>query len=290
MSREYAIKRKEPAITARFGAYGYEVHGVGPGSGLVVLPREAVQSVELLQQTDQGGSPARSMGPEEATLVIPRGGYARLVRASRRAVFHVPEPLSPAELVHPCLGAVCSIFSHWDGRLGFHAGSFVEKGRAWGVLGGNEAGKSTLLGAMAARGIQILADDFVTLSGARVWAGPRSIDLREEAVEHLSLSAHVEPSRGGTRWRLPLREVPSTAPLGGWFFLGWDEDVQMLRLEAKERMEQLPRYRPVQDPPDDLRSLLDMAGLPAWRALRPRRWDVIDDVIDAMIGVIRVSV
>ena len=278
---------KAPSGAPRFGAYGYEVVGVEADAGLVRLPREQLPRVVLLQQEDHGPQRRGNVSSAHAVLTLPRGGQVHLDRRSREARFLVPDALPPSELVHPCLGAVASIFSHWDGRLGFHAGAFVQADRAWGVLGGNEAGKSSLLGAMAIRETPILTDDFLTLSGPQAWAGPRSIDLREGAIESLDLTGLVRPSRGGTRWRLPLGDVPPTVPLGGWFLLGWGEEVALANVSPEMRLRELPLYRPVQDSPRDLASLLDLVTLPTWRLERPSRWNVIDDIIDAITLAIR---
>ena len=277
---------KAPPGAPRFGAYGYEVAGVEPEAGLVRLPGR-LPGLVLSQEEYHGPQPQGCVTAVEAVLTFPRGGYAHLTRRSREARFFVPEPLSPAALVHPCLAAVCSIFSHWDGRLGFHAGAFVQADRAWAFLGGNEAGKSSLLAALALYGMPVLADDFVTLSDLRAWAGPRSIDLRAGAVEGLGLAGRLKESRSGTRWRLALGDVPSDVPLGGWFFLESGEEVSLTPISPQTRLRQLPLYRPVTEAPRDLPSLLDVAALPAWRLVRPSRWDVVNDVIDVITGTIR---
>ena len=231
--------------------------------------------------------PPPSMNADRAVMRIPRGGFAVMDRAGRTGTFYVPSPLSDQELVHPCLSAVAASFSHWDGRLGFHAGAFVADGRGWAVLGTNEAGKSTALAALAARGIPVLADDFLSVDGTRVFAGPRSIDLREGAVDGLGLEGNLEPSRGSTRWRLRLGDVQPDVQLGGWFFLRWGENLEVAEVPPQERIRELPLYRPVKDAPASATALLDLTTLPAWRGSRARRWDAIDDVVEALLGTVR---
>ena len=114
---------------------------------------------------------------------------------------HRAAPQTPDELVHPYLGAAASVFSRWAGREVFHAGAFICGGLAWAVVGGREAGKSSLLAALAARQLPVLADDLVITDGQDAFCGPRTIDLRRPIP---GSSEPVTPARGASRWRVSL--------------------------------------------------------------------------------------
>jgi hypothetical protein len=140
------------------------------------------------------------MGTQRAVLGLPGLRQLLLRRGEGTATFTGPR-LSHDELIHPYLGAAASVFSRWCGREVYHAGAFVCGGLAWAVVGGREAGKSSLLAALAARGLPVLSDDLVVTDGHQAFCGPRTIDLRRLAP---GTTAPVTPVRGASRWRLAL--------------------------------------------------------------------------------------
>ena len=82
-------------------------------------------------------------------------------------------PAEQLELIHPYLAPVAAVAGYWFDRESFHAGAFVLGDGAWAVIGGREAGKSTLLASLALRGITVLSDDMLILDGDIPFPGPQ---------------------------------------------------------------------------------------------------------------------
>jgi hypothetical protein len=222
------------------------------------------------------------LSPQRAVLDLPGGRQLQLHRGERTATFTGP-PLSPDELVHPYLGAAAAIFSRWAGREVYHAGAFVRGGLAWAVVGGREAGKSSLLAALAARRMPVLADDLVVTDGHQVFCGPRAIDLR---VPPPSGSEPVTRARGASRWRLSLPPLPAAAPLGGWIYLSWRTEVAMPAVPASGLLARLAAQRTWPVLPSDPETLLALAARPGWDLGRPADWARMDEVVDLMLATL----
>ena len=127
--------------------YGLHLTGVA-GTGLLPAPAaDAARPRVVIRHARQDPEP-ECMGTARAVLGLPAGRQLLLSRGEGTATFTGPR-LSDDELVHPYLGAAASVFSRWGGREVFHAGAFVFGGLAWAVVGGREAGKSSLLAALA---------------------------------------------------------------------------------------------------------------------------------------------
>src|SRR5581483_4714078 len=128
-----------------------------------------------------------------------------LVREPASATFRTRDALDGRALLHPYLGAAASVAAAWHGRESLHAGAFVHRGRAWGVLGERTAGKSSLLAVLHELGRPIVADDILVLDGLAALAAPRSVDLRREAAE-------ARGSGGGSSFA--TYRPPSSSPAG----------------------------------------------------------------------------
>src|SRR6478735_2842357 len=196
------------------------------GMRVVGLDELGLQDVDELAPPTDGGGPGlisatinRSAGaapaehpmdPRGGVLVLADGRTLRLERAAGRATFYGP-PLSPDMIAHPYLGPIAVGFNRWAGREVFHAGAFVAAGRAFMVLGPRTAGKSTLMAAIAATGAPVLADDLAVTDGEVVFAGPRSIDLREPIPSNMLVAPlpELRLARDCTRWRVPLPVIAS---------------------------------------------------------------------------------
>ena len=86
------------------------------------------------------------------------GRAERIERATATTTLYGAPPLPRHSFAHPILGTTAAAHAEWSGRLCFHAGCFLDgRERAWGVLGEREAGKSSALAWLAARGVPILA-------------------------------------------------------------------------------------------------------------------------------------
>jgi hypothetical protein len=188
-------------------------------------------------------------------------------------------PIDAPEFVHPGLAAAAAIAARALGRSAFHAGGFVVDSVAWGVIGAREAGKTTLLAALAAAGAPIVADDLLVVEGTRVFAGPRCLDLRGDVPAQLP----VTQVRDGQRRRLTLPPAAADYPLAGWLFLDWGAAVGLDRLDMSQRLRALAPARSWAVVGDDAAPLLDAATLPGWRLRRPRRLADLPRVVELLL-------
>jgi hypothetical protein len=159
-----------------------------------------------------------------------------LDRAKRTAAWHGPVEAGDERLVHPYLGHVGAVFARWDGRHAFHARAFVVDDRAWALLGHNEAGKSSLLGALALAGTSVLCDDVLVVDDGRVLAGPRCVDLRAPAAARLEPGDRAEWQPERERYRVRLDSVAPAVALGGFLALDWGDAVDLRRLTGSDRL------------------------------------------------------
>lgn len=239
----------------------------------------------LLSQEDRPPAPKGRIDDDHLVLSFGEMGAVTLDRLTRRAEFVVGEPLSADEVVHPYLAPVASVLCRWEGWLSFHAGGFLADGGAWGVLGGKESGKSSLLGWMARHDYQVVADDLLAVEGVRVFAGPRCVDLRAEAARHLGVEEFL-PYGPRERWRLRLDPIPSSLPLAGWVFLASSDTVELVPLPAPERLVRLAQNLSLVLPPRHPEHLLQLAALPGWELRRPPEWGSIKKAADRLMETI----
>ena len=139
-------------------------------------------------------------------------------------------------MIHPDLGFIAAVVNRWAGREVFHAGAFLAENGAWGVLGTREAGKSSLLGQLAAKGVPVFADDALVVEDRTAFAGPRCIDLREGAADWLQQGTDIGMVGNRRRWRVRLPAVPATAPLAGWIVPEWAEHIELRSAPAALRL------------------------------------------------------
>ncbi len=263
-----------------WGAYGFHIRGfenarewlvaVDPERPELVLIRDAARR-------DQG-RPAGTVDFDDrhAEIWITDADKALLDRDTLTLRFVTQAPLRDDVVLHPYLALPASIASHWLGRQVFHGGAFLHDGQAWGLLGQKEAGKSSTLAALARAGTAVLSDDVMVIEDGTLFAGPRCIDLREEAA---AVFGGADLGRLGSRgrWRLPAGHVPEATPLAGFVHLEWAEQVAVEPLGAEEALARMLAQKVVyQGTPDSLR-YLDLAALPAWRFARPRDLERIDE-------------
>jgi hypothetical protein len=263
-------RESDQGVPAR-GAYGLRLDGLRAASLGVAGDDWPLLAVE--RRIGNSEADMDSMDESQARLKLRNGGEITLSRDPLRALFTVPFELRDAELVHPYLAPAAAAVGWWLGRESFHGGGVVVGDVAFGILGGREAGKSSLLAWLAQRGMAVLSDDVVVTDARRVaFAGPRTIDLRAPAAAALSAGENLGVVGARERWRLELPPLPGTVRLGGWFFLDWDRTSSVRRLKAHERLPLLLASRAVRLPAADDRLLLELAALPAWELRRPRDW------------------
>jgi hypothetical protein len=197
----------------------------------------------------------------------------RLDRLSSSLEIHAREDLPVTDVIHPTLWPAASVFARWHERETFHAGAISFDGqRAWAVLGERGAGKSSLLAAFALHGVEVLADDLLVVAGQRCFAGPRCLDLREEAATALGIAANTRLVRSTERRRLGLRPCAGEYALRGFIHLRWGAQTRLERLLPVERLPLLLDHRRIAGLGADFEHLLDLVALPSLRLTRPRDW------------------
>jgi hypothetical protein len=267
------LKLTELGMTLAPAAYGFRLSGV---AGRYLQkgedPTRPLLTVRMV--VHDGQRRARSRPAGGLTLPLVDGGRLVLDRSTLTATYEVPAPLDGDDLAHPFLAPAASVMAGWQGWDAFHAGAFARDGRAVAVLGPRGQGKSTLLAAMALRGVAVLADDVLVLEQGVAHVGPRCIDLRPEGVERAFPAAPLEPSRGGERLRLALTPIASAPELVGWVSLDWGERLELEPLRPSQRLRRLALAHSRAGRPRD-EALLELARLPGWELLRPRRLELL---------------
>jgi hypothetical protein len=226
--------------------------------------------LELVRQPGDASHKADELSDEHAVIVFQHGGEVRIEREPLRATFTTPSELGETELLHPYLAPVAAVCSRWLGRFALHGGGLLADG-AWAVLGDREGGKSSLLAALALDGRDIVSDDVLVTDGDVVFAGPRAIDLRGPAADHLATGTALGVVGARERWRHRLPAIDPLSPLRGWVFLSWADDIEVVRLPVSERLSRLVASRALISPPEP-GLLLRLASLPAYELRRPAEW------------------
>jgi hypothetical protein len=247
--------------------YGYAIRGA---DCIPHLNWSAVNDLEPLEVVvfEVGSRRAESFGGDFARLVWEFGGTSEIDRRSRRVVLAgAPDG---EYLTHPMLVGSTAVMAHWDGRVALHAAAVAIDGRALLLIGEKFAGKSTLVGALALAGHEVIADDISIATNGALTPGPRLVDLRPEAAALLGVVGQTTEVRGGANRRLAVGPARDTVRLAGIVSLEWGEPARLERLDARGRFELVVGAlvldaRMVAPPP-----LLDLLALPAWRFVRAR--------------------
>jgi hypothetical protein len=254
------------------GAYGIALRGLDEAAELLV-PVDGGAPAYLVESAVARAHPRpEHVDDDRAELRLRSGGRVLIDRRGGRATFEVPHPVRPDELVHPYFAPAAAVIGRWLGRESVHAGAIAVDGRALGLVGTRGAGKSSALAWWALNGGEVLCDDLLVLDGRATFAGPRSIDLREDAAAQLGAGEAIGVTGARERWRLRLAPGGDRHDLVGFAFLAWGDSVSVRALGAAERLERLAPQRGVRLEPLRLEAVLDLASLPAWEVSRPRRW------------------
>ena len=221
-----------------------------------------------------------------ARVWLPGGAWATVDRERAIAELAIPDEITDAALVHPYLAPVALVMARWLGREGFHGGGIVTGGGVWGVLGDKTAGKSTTLAWLAREGVGVVSDDVLVIEGGTALAGPRSVDLREEAADRLRIGDPMGRVGQRERWRFTLPPVAPELPLHGWITLEWGEDIAVEPIRGAERLPALLPHRGVRLSPLDPSVLVRFSALPHLRFIRPRDWDALPEAADRLLDAI----
>lgn len=260
------------------GAYGFSFHGI-EGPLLAECPPDWPQ-IEIRQRQEAPHPVTRAFTDTRVEFPLIDGGSVVIDRDPARGTYRVPDILSGEELAHPYLVPVAAVHAYWADYETFHAGGFVADGRVWAILASREGGKSSLLAALCTAGFGIVSDDLIVTGHGQVFAGPRSIDLRRDAVPHFPGTRSLGMTGQRPRWRLDPGEVAPELPLGGWLMLAWGDTAQAQRVEPKARISRLAASRALKGPVRNPRQLLTLAARPMWIVTRPRGWDRMGQVLD----------
>ena len=161
------------------GAYGFQLSGNAAAAQLVGAAADW-PALEIERRIGGDAPTGASSAPTEREIALVAGDHLAVERDPLRATFTTSQPLSDDALVHPYLAPAAAIAGYWLGREAFHAGAFVLDGGVWAVSGDKEAGKSTLMAGLSRQGHGIFTDDALIVDGDIAFAGPRSLDLRED--------------------------------------------------------------------------------------------------------------
>jgi hypothetical protein len=195
--------------------------------------------------------------------------------------------LSSDELVHPFLAPAAAVVAHWLQRLSFHAGAFVSDGGVWALVGAREAGKSSTLAWLALHDHPIVADDVLVLEDGSAFAGPRSIDLREDTADRLEVGRALGVVGARHRWRVTLPQIDPELPFHGWVFLDWGDGIDARRLSGSDCLRRLIQNLTLRVSSTSPASLLELATLPAWELRRPRDWGVMTASAERLLVLTR---
>lgn len=269
------------------GVYGLRISGLplAAAQAFVPVPSEATEVVVEVLVASSVATLDRCDG-DSLVLAYARGARYEIRRHPATATISLPAQPSPEALVHPLLTIVASTHGRWRGALTLHGGAFVLDGRAWAVLAEKDGGKSTTLAGLAGRGLPVLTDDLVVVDGGDVLAGPRSIDLRPDAAEHLGEGEYIGFAGGRHRHRIALGQPPSRVPLAGLAVLTWSDgrELRVRKLSIDERLGTICRHEALSmmgsQPPE---ALFQAVGLPMYEVSRPRSWAAHDRVVDALV-------
>ena len=260
-------------------AFGFRVCGAGTRS---LLAADELDWPELwvrqrIRSAQRGPGDADERG---AAVPLTGGDWLALDRATGTATYHVRERTDPDSLIHPRLAPAAGLMARWLGREVFHAGAFLSNGGAWALTGTNNAGKSTILAALAMAGEPVLTDDTLVVEDGRAYAGPRCVDLRQLDVLGARVAEHARTVRDGTRYRLDLPPIAAAAPLRGWFHLEWGDAVEAVPCPLTERFRRVVAERRYGMTAVDPHALLALAVLPAWVLRRPRGAEHMDRLLE----------
>ncbi len=264
----------EPSIsTEANAAYGFRWAGLSDET-LAVEGAEGWPTVSVRQilASARGSAELEGVGADSASIQT-LAARLRLDRLSSSLEIRAQERLPITDVIHPTLWPAASVFARWYERETFHAGAVSFDGRrAWAILGDRGDGKSSLLAALALHGVQVLADDLLVVAGQRCFAGPRCIDLRQEAATALGIPADAPLVRSTERRRLRLGPCAAEYALCGFVHLRWGTEIQLERLLPVQRLPLLLEHRRIAGLGADFEHLLDLVALPAIRLTRPRDW------------------
>jgi hypothetical protein len=228
-------------------------------------------------------SRAVEWGPNRAQYTLLGGHHIRIEREPLSVTLDLCRPTPPEGVVTPHLSSAASTIAIWGGDEPFHAGAFLHRGGAWGVLGTKGSGKTSTLAVLNDLGVPVLTDDLLIYRRGEALAGPRCIDLRRGPAQRLAQGTDIGIIGTRRRWRVYLPPCPLSAPLRGWLVPEWGDSDRVDPVEPAERLRLLPAFRALRVPWENAQSLLEVATLPVLRWQRPRRLELIKSSVHRLL-------
>jgi hypothetical protein len=265
------------------GAYGLRIEGLQGAEGLLVRADSSWPELQIVTERGSIEGFAEHVDSDRATFVL-LGAVAVAERSPGRAVFTFDGEPNLQALVHPYLAPIAGLFAHWHRRESLHAGAFVARGGAWGVLAERSGGKSSTLARLALDGVPIVTDDVLIVEDRTAFAGPRAIDLREEPAQALGIGEPLGVLGARDRWRMRLADVGGAFELKGWVFLEWGDELAVTRVSAGSRLQRLAAQRTIRLAPPDPSALLRLSALPAFELRRPRDWSSLEEATTLLLA------
>src|SRR3954470_10910215 len=226
-----------PDLDGRRGAYGISGTGLEAEDHLLTAAEPDWPVVRIVIDPGPAEAGETLLTDDVARFPEVPTGHAEVDREAGAVLFRGVDGLNSDEIVHPRLGMLAAVYAQWlPARMAFHAGGFVTGGRAWAVVGERFDGKSTLMGALSLSGVEVIGDDTLVLDCLDCLPGVRCVDLRPDAAARLGVDDAAARVRHGWRHRLLLDGTPRRAPLAGWFFLNWADEISVRELPLAERV------------------------------------------------------
>jgi hypothetical protein len=275
-------------IHSGVGAYGLRLTGIEGVESLLVPARPDWPALELARRVGRANARYETLGSDRASVLLAGGGEIVIERSPGRAIYTLPRPLRDDELVHPYLAPAAAVVARWLGRESFHGGAFGTEAGVWVIAGEKGIGKSSTLAWLYLQGVSIVSDDVVVVDDERVFAGPRSIDLREDTARELGVGEHIGAAGERERWRVRLGPVSPELPLRGWIFPTWTSGTtELVPVAAPECLVRLAQNRVMGVVTERPEFLLKLAALPAWELRRPPGWDGFTSALERLFELVR---
>ncbi len=268
------------------GAYGLALPGLQNAYLQPAEPSWPTWTMRWAPPPQGEAAAPEEWSPHHARLLPWPGGTVHIDRASRTSTFLFPQPPSPDAIAHPLLASTAVVAGNWLGRTPLHAGAFVLDGRVWGVLGGKRKGKTSTLMGLHLAGVPVVADDVLVVDAQRTvaFAGPRCLDLREDAAERFGKGRPIGVVGARARWRVVLPAIAQELPLAGWVLLEWAESSRLSRPSVSARLAALAAHRGLTAKGSSEDGLLELLALPMVLYGRPRNWEHFDKGLRTLLG------
>jgi hypothetical protein len=201
--------------------------------------------------------------------------------------------VTSAEVAPLVLGVGMGLILHQRGWMVLHASGVTQRDGVVAFVGMKEAGKSTMAGAMVARGASVVSDDALPVSlgdgSAMAWPGPSALKLWPESLTAIGRSARGNPRLHPRASKRVLSDVPVTGearPLRAIYALDISDDLGIEPILGQAALVELVRHSyaarflpELGATPGHFERCATLAReVPLFRLSRPAALDKLDDV------------